>query len=100
MATIEDVEKSSPTDEINTLPRTTVTAVATERSIRPPIDYSSALAFRKSFVARWKSIWTKNFILALIAGQVLSICITCTSVTTTELVHRGWTLSTTQGFFL
>ena len=36
---------------------------------------------------QWKSIWT------------LSLCITCTNVTTTELVNRGWSLSTTQGFF-
>ena len=67
---------------------------------RPPINYSSFGAFWKSVGKRWKSIWTKHFILALLAGQLLSLCITCTNVTTTELVNRGWTLSTTQGFFL
>ena len=67
---------------------------------RPPIVYSSPKAFARSFAARWKSIWTRRFILSLLAGQVASLCITCTNVTTTELVNRGWTLSTTQGFFL
>ena len=70
------------------------------KAARPPIVYSSPGAFAKSFAARWKSIWTRRFILALVAGQVVSLCITCTNVTTTELVNRGWTLSTTQGFFL
>jgi hypothetical protein len=70
------------------------------KSTRPPIVYTSLGAFAKSFVARWKSIWTRQFILALLSGQVVSLCITCTNVTTTELVTRGWTLSTTQGFFL
>ena len=67
---------------------------------RPPVVYSSPTAFARSFAARWKSIWTRRFILSLLAGQVASLCITCTNVTTTELVNRGWTLSTTQGFFL
>ncbi|KDR65717.1 hypothetical protein GALMADRAFT_260118 [Galerina marginata CBS 339.88] len=66
---------------------------------RPPINYSSPVAFASSFAARWKSLWTRSFILSLLAGQVVSLCITCTNVTTTELVSRGWTLSTTQGFF-
>lgn len=67
---------------------------------RPPIVYSSPKAFARSFAARWKSIWTRAFILSLLAGQVASLCITCTNITTTELVNRGWTLSTTQGIFL
>jgi len=66
---------------------------------RPQIEYSSPKAFAKSFAARWRSVWTKRFILSLLAGQVVSLCITCTSVTTTELVNRGWLLSTTQNFF-
>lgn len=67
---------------------------------RPPIDYSSFSAFTESFSARWKSIWTRRFVFAMLAGQLVSICITCTNVTTTELVNRKWTLATTQGFFL
>ncbi|KAF8909403.1 hypothetical protein CPB84DRAFT_1703155 [Gymnopilus junonius] len=65
----------------------------------PPIVWSSPKAFALSFAARWKSVWTRTFVLSLLAGQVVSLCITCTNVTTTELVNRGWTLSTTQGFF-
>jgi len=47
-----------------------------------------------------QSIWTRRFIFSLLAGQVISICITCTNVTTTELVNRNWALPTTQSFFL
>lgn len=67
---------------------------------RPPIVYSSVGDFAKSIGARWRSLWTRRFILSLAAGQVVSLCITCTNVTTTELVSRNWTLSTTQGIFL
>ncbi|KAF9530357.1 hypothetical protein CPB83DRAFT_763184 [Crepidotus variabilis] len=74
--------------------------VAHKSAPRPPIVWSSPSAFFKSFGARWRAVWTRNFILSLLAGQVVSLCITCTNVTTTELVNRGWTLSTTQGFFL
>lgn len=66
---------------------------------RPPLVYNSPEAFAQSFAARWRSVWTRRFLLSLLAGQVVSLCITCTNVTTTELVNRGWTLSTTQGFF-
>ncbi|TFK26183.1 DUF914 domain membrane protein [Coprinopsis marcescibilis] len=67
---------------------------------RPRIDWSSPRAFRTSFAARFKSLWTRRFVLSLLAGQLVSLCITCTTVTTTELVNRKWTLATTQGFFL
>lgn len=100
MAAMDDKETTeSPIEQVNTLPKIAATTVE-DTTVRPPIDYSSAGAFWKSILARWKSIWTKNFILAFLAGQILSLCITCTSVTTTELVNRGWTLSTSQGFFL
>jgi solute carrier family 35 protein F1/2 len=74
--------------------------VAQEVPKRPPIVYSSPRAFLKSFGQRWKSVWTRRFALSLLCGQVVSLCITCTSVTTTELVKRNWTISTTQTFFL
>ena len=77
-----------------------IAAAEIQTPARPPIVYSSPKAFARSFAARWKSIWTRRFILSLLAGQVASLCITCTNVTTTELVNRGWTLSTTQGIFL
>lgn len=69
-------------------------------SARPPIDYSSVSAFSSSVKNRFVSIWTRSFILSLLAGQVVSLCITCTNVTTTELVNRNWALPTTQTFFL
>ncbi|KAI0704310.1 hypothetical protein BC835DRAFT_1475204 [Cytidiella melzeri] len=72
-------------------------AVATKR---PPIDYSSIGGFVRSMHRRFVSLWTKRFILSLLAGQVVSLCITCTNVTTTELVMRNWSLPTTQTFFL
>jgi len=67
---------------------------------RPPIDYSSFGGFFSSSWARFKSIWTRRFVLSLLAGQVVSLCVTCTNVTTTELVSRNWVLPTTQTFFL
>jgi solute carrier family 35 protein F1/2 len=67
---------------------------------RPPIEYTSFGAFTSSLNRRFKSIWTRRFVLSLIAGQVVSLCITCTNVTTTELVLRNWALPTTQTFFL
>ncbi|KII87432.1 hypothetical protein PLICRDRAFT_43071 [Plicaturopsis crispa FD-325 SS-3] len=67
---------------------------------RPPIDYSSVGAFTKSAKHRFVSLWTRRFVFALIAGQVVSLCITCTNVTTTELVQRGWALPATQTLFL
>ncbi|KAG1741166.1 DUF914-domain-containing protein [Suillus lakei] len=69
-------------------------------SVRPPIDWSSPAAFTSSSWARWKSIWTRRFMLSLLAGQVVSLCITVTNVTTTELVSRNWSLPTTQTWFL
>jgi solute carrier family 35, member F1/2 len=82
------------------IPGADLEIVEIQTPARPPVVYSSPKAFVRSFAARWKSIWTRRFILSLLAGQVASLCITCTNVTTTELVNRGWTLSTTQGFFL
>ncbi|KAI0693191.1 hypothetical protein C8T65DRAFT_66391 [Cerioporus squamosus] len=70
------------------------------QSIRPPLDYSSPGAFLASVWRRFASLWTKRFVWSLLAGQVVSLCITCTNVTTTELVERNWALPTTQTFFL
>ncbi|KAL5513231.1 hypothetical protein ACEPAH_3629 [Sanghuangporus vaninii] len=67
---------------------------------RPPIDYNSPSALAKSTWARFKNIWTRRFTLSLLAGQVVSFCITATNVTTTELVGRNWSLPTTQSWFL
>lgn len=67
---------------------------------RPPLDYTSTPAFLSSVGRRFKSLWTRRFVLSLLAGQAVALCITCTNVTTTELVSRGWALPTTQSVFL
>ncbi|KAJ7449589.1 DUF914-domain-containing protein [Mycena latifolia] len=67
---------------------------------RPPIEYTSVSAFFGSSAKRFRSLWTRRFTLSLLAGQLVSLCITCTNVTTTELVNRNWDLSTTQSLFL
>lgn len=67
---------------------------------RPPIDYASVGAFFHSTWRRFQSLWTRRFVLSLLAGQVVSLCITCTNVTTEELTTGNWQLPTTQTFFL
>ena len=57
-------------------------------------------ATKGSLAAKLRSIFTKRFVFALLAGQLVSICISGTSVATTELVNRGWALPTTQTMFL
>jgi hypothetical protein len=69
-------------------------------SNRPPVDFSSPSAFIETFSRRWKAVWTKRFLTSLLFGQIVALCITCTNVTTTELVTRNWALPTTQTFFL
>ncbi|KAJ8593517.1 DUF914-domain-containing protein [Rhizopogon salebrosus TDB-379] len=68
-------------------------------SIRPPLSYASPRTFVESLYARFLSLWTRSFTLSLIGGQLLSMCLTCTSVVTTELVTRNWVLPSTQTFF-
>jgi solute carrier family 35 protein F1/2 len=67
---------------------------------RPPVQFGSPSVFLKTLWARFASIWTKRFVLSVLAGQLVSLCITCTNVATTELVNRGWALPTTQTLFL
>lgn len=91
-------------DEAASIPTGVIPSLAADEEsrdfVRPQIDYSSFGAFARSFWARWKSLWTKRFIFSIIAGQVVSLCITVTNVTTTELVSRNWSLPTTQTWFL
>ena len=75
-------------------------SVATEEITRPRVRFDSPSVFFRTLWARFVSIWTRRFILSLLAGQIVSLCITCTNVTTTELVKRGWALPTTQTSFL
>ncbi|KAF5335978.1 hypothetical protein D9611_006284 [Ephemerocybe angulata] len=96
-----DVESSPIDEKVDEKAGSSVTSIpAATAPARPPIVWTSSKDFFSSFAARWRSIWTRRFVLALLAGQLVSLCITCTNVSTTELVNRGWTLSTSQGFFL
>jgi solute carrier family 35 protein F1/2 len=72
------------------LPESDVPEVLYDASsqVRPPIEYTSVSAFLGSSARRFKSLWTRRFTLSLLAGQLVSLCITCTNVTTTELVNR------------
>ncbi|KAF6761468.1 DUF914 domain membrane protein [Ephemerocybe angulata] len=92
-----DVESSPIDEKVDEKAESSLNAAT---PARPPIVWTSSKDFFSSFAARWRSIWTRRFVLALLAGQLVSLCITCTNVSTTELVNRGWTLSTSQGFFL
>ncbi|KAF8261903.1 DUF914-domain-containing protein [Lactarius quietus] len=66
----------------------------------PEANHSSVDAFCRSSWKRFASIWTRSFILSLLGGQIVSLCITCTSVATAELTSRNWALPTTQSLFL
>lgn len=78
----------------------TIRSANAEEISRPRVRFDSPSVFFKTLWARFSSIWSKRFILSLLAGQLVAVCITCTDVTTTELVRRGWALPTTQTFFL
>jgi len=100
--------KSTPEEFVASLPAAAAAAAANlnidgdddRLLVRPPIDYSSVDAFFHSSWRRFKSLWTRRFALSLLAGQVVSLCITCTNVTTEELTTGNWQLPTTQTFFL
>lgn len=89
-----------PRDKRSTAEEPTPPIPGDQTVIRPEIDYSSAGAFCRSSWQRFSSIWTKRLILSLLAGQIVSLCITCTSVATEELTSRNWALPTTQTLFL
>ncbi|KAF9228202.1 DUF914-domain-containing protein [Gyrodon lividus] len=65
---------------------------------RPPISYASPTLFLESLFKRFLSLWTRSFAISIACGQTLSLCATCASVFTTELVNRGWVLPNTQVF--
>jgi solute carrier family 35 protein F1/2 len=96
MASTEDRKRSLDSDVDAVVPD-----LAAQPRLPPPIKYSSPTAFGISFAARMRFVWTKRFALSLLAGQIISLCITCTNVTTTELQNnRNWALPTTQSVFL
>jgi len=78
-------DKKSATEEESSVPDQFIA--------RPEIDYSSVGALFYSSWQRFKSLWTRRFILSLLAGQVVSLCITCTNVTTEELTTGNWQLA-------
>ncbi|KAI0272590.1 DUF914-domain-containing protein [Gloeopeniophorella convolvens] len=100
MSSIKDPLPPYQPDNKSSLAEDYVVPLPGEQPIRPRIDYSSVGAFFSSSWQHFASIWTKRFILSLLAGQVVSLCITCTNVTTEELTSRNWSLPTTQTFFL
>jgi solute carrier family 35 protein F1/2 len=100
MSVSNDDSHDSKKHDLNDVERLDSPEAKQDPSKRPPILYSSPAAFFQSFGERWKSVWTRRFALALLCGQVVSLCITCTNITTTELVMRNWALPTTQSFFL
>jgi len=97
---MSDSVKSKSQDELNGVPFLVSPPVEPIASVRPPIEYTSFSAFFSSSWERFTSLWTRRFVYSLLAGQLVSLCITCTSVATTELVMRNWSLPTTQTFFL
>ncbi|KAJ3555368.1 hypothetical protein NM688_g2619 [Phlebia brevispora] len=94
--TSDDDRKSTKSAGVETV----IEDLHSYEAVRPPIEFSSPRAFCRTLWRRFTSLWTKRFILSLLAGQVVSLCITCTNVTTTELVNRKWALPTTQTWFL
>ncbi|KAF9779716.1 DUF914-domain-containing protein [Thelephora terrestris] len=69
-------------------------------SAKPKVRFDSRWVFFITFVARFVSAWTKKFALSLLTGQLVSLCLACATVTSNELVVRGWVLPITQTFFL
>lgn len=67
----------------------------------PPIQWSNGPGpLFSSLGQRIRAIFTPRLLLCIVAGQLLSLCITCTSVVTTELGIGGWALPATQTFFV
>lgn len=67
----------------------------------PKIQWKNGVGpFFTSFGQRLRAACTPRLALCIVAGQLLSLCITCTSVVTTELSIGGWSLPATQTFFV
>lgn len=68
---------------------------------KEPIVFNEGLgAFGTSLGKRMKAVFTKRLLICIIAGQLLSVAITSTSVLTTELILNNWSMPTFQSFFL
>ncbi|KAG6379528.1 hypothetical protein JVT61DRAFT_10023 [Boletus reticuloceps] len=66
---------------------------------RPVVILDSPTSLVKSLYTRFRSLWTPSFTYAILGGQLLSFSITCSSIATSKLVERHWTLPSTQTFF-
>lgn len=59
----------------------------------PLVWREGAGPFARSLGKRLQGVFTRRFLVCLVAGQLLSVCITSTSVLTTELGMHGWAVS-------
>ncbi len=100
MSNVQHLPPDLADDKQLTAEESTPPIPADQAVTHPEIDYSSVDALCRSSWQRFAGIWTKRFILSLLAGQIVSLCITCTSVATEELIYRNWALPTTQTLFL
>jgi len=102
MLDVTDLEKPDVKDAA--LSRSQESSIPVEHPVRverPQIVWNSGYdAFRESLEKRLRSVFSKRMVLSLLAGQVVSLCITCTSVVSTALAQRGFDAPTTQNFFL
>ena len=90
-----EIKEPDETDVSSPLDR----AYPSTKHVRPSIIFDSPTSFVKSLYARFLSLWTPSFTYAILGGQLLSFAVTCSSVTTSELVERHWVLPCTQTFF-
>jgi len=103
---IPPVEESLDDKDIEKEPSSDIISAHQESSEptpvkRPPIVWDQGLdVFKATLNARLKSVFSRRLVLSLLGGQLVSLCITCTSVATTALVQRGFNCPTTQTFFL
>ncbi|KAI9451997.1 hypothetical protein BJY52DRAFT_1190615 [Lactarius psammicola] len=100
MSNVEHLPPDLVDDKQSTAEESTPPIPGDQTVTHPEIDYSSVGALCRSSWQRFAGIWTKRFIWSLLAGQIVSLCITCTSVATEELTYRNWALPTTQTLFL
>ncbi|THU67675.1 hypothetical protein C4D60_Mb05t27200 [Musa balbisiana] len=62
----------------------------------PPVVASEPL--RRSIREKWRKIWTKRSLMGLLLGQFVSLLITSTGFSSSELARRGVNAPTSQSF--
>lgn len=100
MLNVQHLPPDLADDKASTAEGSTPPITRYQTATHPKTDYSSVGALCRGSWQRFASIWTRRFILSLLAGQIVSLCITCTSVATEALTSRNWALPTTQTLFL